>query len=73
MIQADVFGISIGRVLRVQASEIRARRRQRAEEKGFKTPVKLVFPVIFCLFPSLLTILLGPAAIQVYLQLFKAL
>lgn len=73
MIQADVFGISIGRVLRVQASEIRTKRRQRAEENGFKTPVKLVFPVIFCLFPSLLTIVLGPGAIQIYTQLFKVL
>jgi tight adherence protein C len=73
MIQADVFGISIAKVLRVQASEIRIKRRQRAEENGYKTPVKLVFPVIFCLFPSLLTIVLGPGAIQIYTQLFKAL
>ena len=70
MIQADVFGISIGKVLRVQASEMRIRRRLRAEENGFKAPVKLVFPVIFCLFPSLLTIILGPGAIQIYTQLF---
>ena len=73
MIQADVFGISIGKVLRVQASEMRIRRRLRAEENGFKAPVKLVFPVILCLFPSLLTIILGPGAIQIYTQLFKAL
>jgi tight adherence protein C len=72
MIQADVFGISIGKVLRVQASEMRTRRRLRAEENGFKAPVKLVFPVIFCLFPALLTIVLGPGAIQIYNQLFKA-
>ena len=71
MIQADVFGISIGKVLRVQAEEIRIRRRQRAEENGFKAPVKLIFPVIFCLFPSLLTIIIGPAFIQIYTQLFK--
>ena len=73
MIQADVFGISIGKVLRVQASEMRIRRRLRAEENGFKAPVKLVFPVVFCLFPSLLTIILGPGVIQIYTQLFKAL
>ena len=73
MIQADVFGISIGRVLRVQASEIRIRRRQRAEEQGFKTPVKLVFPTILCLFPALLVIVLGPGVIQIYTQLFTAL
>ena len=73
MIQADVFGISIGQVLRVQAAEMRTRRRLRAEENGFKAPVKLVFPVILCIFPSLLTIILGPAAIQVYTQLFNTL
>jgi tight adherence protein C len=66
MIQADVFGISVGKVLSVQASEIRVKRRQRAEEAGFKAPVKLVFPVILCLFPALMVIILGPAAIQVY-------
>ncbi len=73
MIQADVFGIPIGRVLRVQASEMRTKRRLRAEENGFKAPIKLVFPVLFCLFPSLLTVVIGPGAIQIYDQLFKAL
>jgi tight adherence protein C len=73
MIQADVFGISIGKVLRVQALEMRAKRRQRAEENGFKAPVKLVFPVILCLFPALIVIIVGPAAIQVYSQLFQSL
>ena len=66
MIQADVFGISIGKVLRVQASEMRTRRRQKAEESGIKAPVKLVFPLILCLFPSLMTIILGPAVIRIY-------
>ena len=73
MIQADVFGIPVGRVLRVQASEMRIKRRQRAEEYGYKAPIKLIFPVLFCLFPSLLTVVIGPGAIQIYEQLFKAL
>jgi tight adherence protein C len=64
VIHANTFGISIGKVLRVQASEMRARRRQRAEEAGIKAPVKLVFPLIFCLFPALITVILGPAIIR---------
>lgn len=71
MVQADVFGISVGKVLRVQASEMRTRRRQRAEENGIKAPVKLVFPTILCLFPSLLVVILGPAAIRVWSVLIQ--
>ena len=71
MIQADIFGISIGKVLRVQASEMRTRRRQQAEEKGIKAPVKLVFPLILCLFPSLMTVILGPAAIRIYYTIME--
>jgi tight adherence protein C len=70
MTQADVFGISIGKVLKVQASEIRLKRRQRAEEEGVKAPVKLVFPLILCIFPALLTVILGPAVIRVSEVLF---
>ena len=66
IIQADIFGISVGKVLRVQAAEMRVKRRQLAEEKGMKAPVKLVFPTILFLFPALMVVVLGPAAIRIW-------
>jgi len=66
MVQADIFGISIAKVLHVQANEMRIKRRQRAEEQAQKVPVKIIFPLILCIFPSLFVVLLGPAAITIY-------
>lgn len=71
MTQAEVFGISVSKVLKVQASEIRIKRRQLAEEAGIKTPVKLVFPLILCIFPSLMTVILGPAVIRIYYTIIE--
>jgi len=69
MIQSDRFGTSIAQALRIHASSLRTRRRQRAEEKARKTPVKMVFPLVFCIFPELLVVILAPGM----LELFRAL
>jgi tight adherence protein C len=66
LVQADRFGTSIGDSLRVFSEELRSRRRFRAEELAAKIPLKLLFPLVFFVFPSLLMVLLGPAFIQVY-------
>jgi tight adherence protein C len=63
--QADSFGIAIGKVLRVQAQQLRQKRSQMAEERAAKTPVKLLFPLLLCVFPALFVVLVGPAAISI--------
>lgn len=66
LIQADRFGTSLGDSLRVLSEMLRTKRRMRAEEKAAKIALKLLFPLIFTIFPSLLLVLLGPAFIQIY-------
>jgi tight adherence protein C len=65
ILQAEHLGVSIGRVLRIQSEQMRLRRRQRAEEKAHQAPVKMLFPLVFLIFPSMFIVLLGPAALQV--------
>ena len=72
MLQADRFGTSVADSLRIHADTLRVRRRQRAEEQAAKIPLKMLFPLIFCIFPSLLLVLMGPALIQVYRILIPA-
>lgn len=62
LIQADALGIPIGRVLRTQASEMRAKRRQWAREKAAKLPVKMLIPLTLFIFPAIMIVVLGPAA-----------
>lgn len=66
LIQADRFGTSIADSLRVQADSLRTKRRIRAEVAAAKIPTKMLFPLIFCIFPSLLVVLLGPAVISIH-------
>jgi len=66
VIQADSLGIPIAQVLRVQAREMRIKRSQRAEEAAMKVPVKILFPLIFCILPSLFVVVMGPAGINIF-------
>jgi tight adherence protein C len=70
VIQAEQLGISLGRILRVQATDTRLRRQAAAEEKAMKAPIKMLFPTIFFIFPSLFIVVLGPAFLNI-MEAFK--
>ena len=65
VIQSEQLGVSIAKVLRIQCDQMRVRRRQRAEEKAHQAPVKMLFPMVFLIFPAIWVVLLGPAILQV--------
>jgi tight adherence protein C len=66
LIQTERFGTSVSHALRIHAETLRIKRRQRAEEAAAKTSIKILFPVLLCIFPSLFVVIIGPAAIRIY-------
>jgi tight adherence protein C len=70
IIQADQLGISLGRILRVQAADSRLKRQAAAEEKAMKAPIKMLFPTVICIFPSMFIVILGPAILN-FLKIFS--
>lgn len=72
LIQSDRFGTSMGESLRIHSDNLRTKRHQRAEEAAAKISLKLLFPLIFMIFPTLMLILVGPAAMQIYRVLLPA-
>jgi len=64
LVQTDKFGTSVAQSLRVHSETARTKRRQRAEEAAAKTGVKLVFPLVFCIFPAIWVVTIGPAALK---------
>ena len=71
IVQAEQMGASIGRVLKVQADQMRTRRRQRAERLAHEAPIKMMFPLVLFVFPAFMLVILGPAAIRISQTLLK--
>jgi tight adherence protein C len=69
IVQAEQLGVSISKVLQVQSEQLRIERRQRAEEAAAKAPIKMLFPLVGCIFPSLFIVILGPAIILIVINL----
>jgi tight adherence protein C len=69
MVQADIMGISIVNVLKAQADALREARRRRAETQVQKAPIKMLLPLVFFVFPTMMLVLLGPAIINIFLYL----
>jgi tight adherence protein C len=70
IVQASELGIPVAKVLREQAKEMRTKRRQRAEELAQKVPIKILFPMLFCMFPALFVVIMGPGVLRM-VQLFS--
>jgi tight adherence protein C len=64
--QADKFGTSVGESLRIFSDDLRHKRQIRAEEMAAKLPTKMLFPMVFCIFPAISMVILGPAGVQMY-------
>jgi tight adherence protein C len=71
LIQADQLGVSIANILNIQSDNVRTKRKQRVREAAMKAPIKLLFPLVMFIFPTLFIVLLGPAMISIMRNLFK--